>query len=404
MSERTPEQIALDVGKVFTPAVPVDDGSLFAGRIDELRRVIDAINQRGQHAMIFGDRGVGKTSLANIISTKLTANVPIVPSHITCTSADDFTSLWRAVLSDIDLNQKKREAGFQSHVIFEETRSAAEVIGERVTPDELRRLFTLMGQGKILIVILDEFDRIEKTATRRAIADTIKTFSDHSVPATIILAGVAETADELIAEHQSIERVLVQVQMQRMPANELIEILIKGTAKLKMTITDDAARFVASLSQGLPYYTHLLALHAARTALDDGHREIDFEHVSTSIDRATSDSHASLQNDLRKAISSPQQANIFGQVLLACALANTDDFGYFSAADVRAPLKRIRGKDFGIPSFARHLKSFCQPTRGHVLEKTGAHHKLRYRFTNALMPPLIIMRGFMEKEDYGDRS
>ena len=59
MSDRTPEQIALDVGKVFTPAVPVSDRDLFIGRIEEIRRLVDAINQRGQHAAIFGNRGVG---------------------------------------------------------------------------------------------------------------------------------------------------------------------------------------------------------------------------------------------------------------------------------------------------------------------------------------------------------
>lgn len=120
-------------------------------------------------------------------------------------------------------------------------------------------------------------------------------------------------------------------------------------------------------------------------------------HVAQAIDKAVSDSHASLKSDFRKAVTSPQQANIFGQVLLACALTKTDEWGYFSAADVRAPLSRIRGKDCDIPSFARHLKHFCRPDRGSVLEKTGAQHKLRYRFSSALMPPLILMKGFVDQ-------
>lgn len=396
MAERTPEQLALDVGRVFTPAVPVSDNDLFAGRIDEIRRLVDAINQRGQHAAIFGDRGVGKTSLANIISSKLTGNVPVISPHVTCNTTDNFTSLWRSVLSTIDLIEKKRTAGFQNLTLFEETRSAADVVGANVSPEDLRRLFALLGDGKILIIVLDEFDRLTQLS-RRAIADTIKTFSDHAVPATIIVVGVAETIDELITEHESIERVLVQVQMPRMQQAELMEILYKGTARLNMSIAEDAARFTASLSQGLPHYTHLLGLHAARTALDNGDRAITMDYVDVAIDKAVTDSHASLRSDFRKAITSPQQGNIFGQVLLACALAKTDEFGYFSAADVREPLSRIRGTYCDIPSFARHLKQFCKPERGNVLEQTGAKHKLRYRFTNALMPPLILMRGFVDR-------
>jgi Cdc6-like AAA superfamily ATPase len=396
VSDPSPEQIALDVGKVFTPAVPVSDRALFIGRIEEIRRLVDAINQRGQHAAIFGNRGVGKTSLANIIASKLTANVPIVAPHVTCNATDDFKSLWRAVLSNITLIEKKRQAGFQKLTLFEETRSAADVIGDKVTPDDLRRLFALIGDDKLLIIVLDEFDRLKQTA-RRAIADTIKTFADHSVPATIIVVGVAETIDDLIAEHQSIERVLVQVEMPLMTGEDLIEILHMGTARLNMTIGEDAARFIASLSQGLPYYAHLLALHAARTTLDRNQREITMPYVSEAIDKAVSDSHASLKSDFRKAVTSPQQANIFGQVLLACALTKTDEWGYFSAADVRAPLSRIRRKNCDIPSFAKHLKRFCGSDRGSVLEMTGAKHKLRYRFSNALMPPLILMKGFVEQ-------
>jgi Cdc6-like AAA superfamily ATPase len=396
MAEPTPEQIALDVGKVFTPAVPVSDNDLFAGRIDEIRRVIDAINQRGQHAAIFGDRGVGKTSLANIISSKLTGNVPVLAPHVTCNTTDDFTSIWRNVLSNIDLITKRRQAGFQNYSLFEETRSAAEVIGDKVSPDDLRRFFSLMGDGRILIIVLDEFDRLNRSA-RRAVADTVKTFSDHSVPVTIIVVGVADTIDELIAEHESIERVLVQVQMPRMDQAELMEILHKGTARLNMTIADDAARFIASVSQGLPHYTHLIGLHAARTTLDRDERQITMRDVGEAVDKAVTDSHASLRSDFRKAVTSPQQGNIFGQVLLACALAKMDEFGYFSAADVRAPLTRIRGKDCDIPSFARHLKDFCKAERGKVLEQTGTKHRLKYRFTNALMPPLIIMKGFVDR-------
>ena len=57
------------VSKVFTPGAPVSENDLFAGRRGEINKVFDAINQVGQHAVIYGDSGVGKTSLAKILAS-----------------------------------------------------------------------------------------------------------------------------------------------------------------------------------------------------------------------------------------------------------------------------------------------------------------------------------------------
>ncbi len=85
-SENFP-QLALEVGRVFSPAAPIDERALFAGRRRQLRAVIDAISQRGQHAIIYGERGVGKTSLGNVLSEFLTgAQRLVLAPRINCDS------------------------------------------------------------------------------------------------------------------------------------------------------------------------------------------------------------------------------------------------------------------------------------------------------------------------------
>lgn len=54
------------------------------------------------------------------------------------------------------------------------------------------------------------------------------------------------------------------------------------------------------------------------------------------------------------------------------------------------------GRRYEIPSFAKHLKEFCQESRGPVLLRSGEKRKFRYRFTNPLMQPLVIMQGVLE--------
>lgn len=393
---RAPEQLALEASRVFTPAVPVSENALFAGRMDEIRRVVDVINQRGQHAVIYGERGVGKTSLANIIASKLTASVPILAPRINCDSTDSFPSLWKKIFSQVDLIQKKRQPGFQL-TIFEETIAAADVVGNDVTPDDVRRLLTLLGDNKLVYLIFDEFDRLVDGHARRAMADTIKALSDHDVRATIIIVGVADNVEELIAEHQSVDRAIEQIKMPRMARGEIYELLTKGVARLGMRVTAQAQLRIALLSQGLPHYAHLLGLHAVRTAIDAGTDTIEVQHVSLAISKAAAGSQQSLRSDLQKAITSPQKENIYSQVLLACAMAKADEFGFFYAADVRGPLAKIMKKRYEIPSFAKHLNDFCQPSRGPVLQKHGVKHKFRYRFSNPLLQPLIIMKGIVDK-------
>src|SRR5271166_1030071 len=114
------------VSRVFTPATPISENALFAGRMEQLRRVVDTINQRGQHAIIFGERGVGKTSLASVISSRLRMpDTTVVAPRVNCDSGDTYASLWKKLLSQIDLLRRAPTVGFQM-TIFEETVKAAE--------------------------------------------------------------------------------------------------------------------------------------------------------------------------------------------------------------------------------------------------------------------------------------
>lgn len=388
----------LHASTVFTPATPVRDADLFSGRAEQIRRVVDVVNQPGQHAVIFGERGVGKTSLANVITNRVKElGTNVLASRITCDTNDTYPSLWRKMLSQVHLQERKPGIGFSARDKAT-TRTAVHDLGPNPSSDDIRHFLTYLSDTTTVIVVMDEFDRIMEVNTRRAMADTIKAFSDHCLPATIILVGVADNVDTLIQEHQSIERCLVQVRMPRMSPSEIESILETGGHRLGMTFHPDAMAKIAAISQGLPHYAHLIALQAVRVSMDAGDgAEVRVEHLDEAIARALDDAQQSLRSGYRKAVQSPRKDNIFTHVLLACALSNTDKFGFFRAGDVRAPLSRLMGKPYEIPGFARHLNDFCEPHRGSVLRKYGAKHKSQYRFENPLMQPLVVMESLLER-------
>jgi Cdc6-like AAA superfamily ATPase len=393
-----PERPQIDreilVSRIFTPATPVSESALFAGRMNELRQVIDAINQQGRHAVIFGERGVGKTSLASVVASRLSAagNTPIIAPRVNCDSNDTYASLWRKVFSQIDLLKKIPAVGFQLS-IFQETIKAADVLPENAGPDEVRRLLQLLSSTGMLIVIFDEFDRIMDDTTRRMMADTIKALSDHDVTITVVIVGVADTVGDLISQHESIERAIVQIKMPPMSIPEVELIIDNGMVRLNMTIEKAARSEVAMMCQGFPHYAHALGLHATRACLDRGHTNIVHADVGTAINRCLLDVDQTVKSVYDKAVFSPQKDTLHAQVLLACALAKTGEFGYFPASAVREPLSAITGKAYDIPGFSKHLKDFSEDARGKILQKEGVERKFRFRFRNPLMKPLVIMKG-----------
>jgi Cdc6-like AAA superfamily ATPase len=190
---------------------------------------MDAVNQRGQHAIVFGERGVGKTSLSFVIATKIRKpGTDILTPRVNCDSADNFTTLWRKVFSAVDLIKEKPSIGFQM-TIFQESTKAADVLPNPCGPDDVRRLLTIISDSALVVIVFDEFDRLTDETARRAMADTIKVLSDNSVPVTLVLVGVADSVDSLIAEHQSIERAMVQIPMPRMSQPECVRLLKKGS-------------------------------------------------------------------------------------------------------------------------------------------------------------------------------
>jgi Holliday junction resolvasome RuvABC ATP-dependent DNA helicase subunit len=381
----------LHAAKVFTPGAPINKYDLFSGRVDQIRDVINAVMQRGRHVILFGERGVGKTSLANILAEALPANdyIRMGSGTVNCDVSDDFSTLWHKAFREIAFVTEGK-AGFEGRPV-ERVETLDEELPEVVTPDDIR--YTLERLSIPAVIIIDEIDRIQEKRTTTLLADTVKNLSDHSTSTTIVLVGVADSVGELIAEHASIERALVQVRMPRMSNNELFDILDKGLGDLEMGIDDDARIRIARLSQGLPQYTHSMGLYATQEAINQDRSNVTLADVEKAIKMAVDKAQQSILDAYHKATSTPRRENLYARALLACALAPTDLLGFFTAAGVRAPLSVIMGKPYDIPAFTRHLNEFSEPGRGPIIQKVGVSRKYRFRFVNPLMQPYVIAHG-----------
>lgn len=391
MSNTINREIRMKAGRFFTPYTPIDARDLFAGRLEQLHIVIDAVVQKGLHAILFGERGVGKTSLSSVISHFLDVE-PALCLRVNCGSSDTFESVWKKLFSEIEIVLDRPSPRFGDEIARNRIR-AGDHFKEDRTPFGACRLLSRISVDSLPIVIIDEFDQLPSSA-KGDFADLVKMLSDHAVPATIVLVGVADSVDELIAEHESTERALIQIRLPRMSQSEIGEIVDNGLSQLGLEILQEAKDRIVLLSQGLPHYAHLLALHSVRSAvMGDEPEIIQPRHVEHAISLGLEFAQQSILTAYHRATTSPRADNLFRQVLCACAVAKTDELGFFAAADVRQPMHWIMGQRYGIPAFARHLAEFRSEKRGCILQRIGSPRRYRFRFRNPLMQPFTIMKG-----------
>jgi Cdc6-like AAA superfamily ATPase len=361
------------VSSAFSPGAPVGQLEMLAGRMEQLTDVVSAVSMRGQHVGLYGERGVGKTSLATVLAeyfneTGLQSELRSVV--VNCSTDDTFASLWQNIFTELGIDASDEDA----------------------TPELVRR--TLAGLQSTSLIVIDELDRLADDDALTALADTIKTLSDHAVSSTLVLVGVARSIGDLIGEHASIVRALVQIEMPRMTMNELCELLQNGCRRAGLIPRQDALRDIAALSEGLPHYTHLLGLHAGLLAVQDDRAEITGQDVLNAIPKAV-DRHTIL-SDYQRATRSARKDALFAEVLLACALAPKNRLGFFTSGAIRDPLEVIAGRRLEIPAFSNHLSRFLEPERGSVLEREGSSRRYFYRFSDPIFQPYVVLNGLSE--------
>lgn len=378
-----------EITEVFSPGAPIQERELFAGRINQLQELIDAVQQRGRHAIVFGERGVGKTSLANILSLAFSRpSGPPLYVRVNATPEDTFSSLWKKVF---------RRLSFQSGPNGETKRIADSYPGE-LTPDDVQLELSDFPTEHTPIIVLDEFDRIQDKRVTTLVADTIKALSDYSVGVTVIVVGVSEDVSSLIAGHESISRSLKPVEMPRMSQDELADIIYRRYKRLGLTPSSDALWKMTFLSRGLPYYAHLLGMHSARIAVQNQRKTINENDVDAALSSAIDEIDQKIKVDYYAAVLSQRsEETLYEPVLLACALCVTDQLGRFQQSAVAGPLEKITGKAYRATTYAFHMNAMTSPGRAKVLQQLGEARNYRYRFTDPMMQPFAILKGLSDR-------
>jgi Cdc6-like AAA superfamily ATPase len=92
------------ISRAYIPTQPINQKALFAGRHNEVGVILDAIGEPGRHVILYGERGVGKTSFANVLQEFLEEKIPkglFIVIKVTANSDDTFSTIWHEIARKI---------------------------------------------------------------------------------------------------------------------------------------------------------------------------------------------------------------------------------------------------------------------------------------------------------------
>ncbi|KTF67434.1 hypothetical protein ATB93_17735 [Sphingomonas sp. WG] len=360
----------------FTPTQPVTDRSSFAGRLGVLSRLISAIESQRSHVVLYGERGIGKTSLLHVLADVARESSYIV-SYATCGAHADFSDLFRSALSDVPLLFHRGVAPNTDEA--ESGRKLADRLP--AGPFDASELAALCSEivGTRVLIVLDEYDRVTSPDFRQQVAELIKNLSDRAARVHLVIAGVASNLQELIGYVPSIRRNVIGLPMPRLEEEEVQEMVALGEAASGVRFDPNLTRVVHLLSLGSPYLARLLCHHAAQEALDHGRLTVDMGHLRSAVDLAIAEVEGRMAPravaELRKLVSGR-----YDPVVAALSEASRSSDGWFSG---RSVVQLLPNTSVTAQQVERELAELAGKLQ---LETENVDEERRFRFSDDNLP------------------
>jgi uncharacterized protein len=387
--------------KLLTPTTPIRSPEFLRGRDKILEDIRRAFIQPGRHVFIHGDRGVGKTSLAQ---TAALEHQPAnrAPIFIGCDNSSTFYGTARTLAVRLQSGDptvvKRTESGkFQGGWKGFISKEAQQTIEHGNIPDfnSVDDVISVIGylatrHGDNQLIVIDEFERIQQPAERMLFADFIKQVGDQSIPIRLIFCGIGAALSDLLDAHHSCYRYIAAVHLDRLGVHPRLEIIASAVEALGLKVEKTSAFRIAMISDGFPHYVHLITEKLLWQVFEDPDLlEITLpRHYSAAIEAAVLDIEPHLKAMYEKA--SLKYKSDYETVLWAVA----DDFLLKRrSTDIYASYVRImrsmKEDPLARDTFNQRMNSLKKPNHASILK---ANRQGWYEFTEAVVRGYVRLR------------
>ena len=213
ISGYTKDEFGQKLATVVNAATPIRSIQHLKGREQQLEEIERALFAVGRHIFIFGDRGVGKSSLAATAAYQY-QSPDAEPIFVSGSPDDTFQSVIANIAVQA-LGRSKVENRKNQESASIEFRGLKWSTGYEVSTIDLGAQIKSIGDATELLkqvalkhsdkptVVLDEFDTIPDPAERAKFASLLKQLGDQSVNIKFFITGIGTSCQELLGAHQS---------------------------------------------------------------------------------------------------------------------------------------------------------------------------------------------------------
>lgn len=300
------EQTFIEAKKtVFFPSKAISSPEHLFGRAKQLTQIARAFSSDGKQVFIYGERGVGKTSLAKTAAS-IHQSADNEPAIVACESSSTFKQVVRDIAvaclpAESEVRKTTEKSGFNLGVKGLSLEMARQIeIGQIPQVSSVNSAIVILKYIAQLhsdhpVVIVDEFDRIECSEEKRYFAEFIKQISDQDLPIKFIFCGIAQDMDSLIGQHFSAGRYMAPVELGPLPADALWEIFRRAEEKFGVHIDDEIKIRASRIADGYPYFMHLIGDCLLWNMFENGNDTASPEAFEQAVRQAVEDAEPMLR-------------------------------------------------------------------------------------------------------------
>lgn len=373
---------------VYTPGkLPLAPTNVYAPRTrDDAQRKLGKTLERGLVPLIFGEYGVGKTSMARYLRRAEEAAGRLV--HIESVAGKSMADVLSQCLEKVGFTvQRKRVTSSATQAGIEQSAQAKAGIGwlealvgsKRtrsqsdghireeevvVTSPTSSRVLEVCEQNS-LVLLIDELHKASDNFAEE-LSNFLKAYGNANCRAfKIILLGTASEATKLVTIDPGIDRLITEIHLKSMDATESRYVVQEGMKALAIGIDDADVAKLVDVCVGSPNILQYLCLECAEAAWDRRPRRIGTTDVASSLREYVESREARLYRTYMSAVENKGEKRYRRRILNAMAQCEDE---YVTMEQIRATVSAELGEDVPSTALSGPLRELKEPKFGPVLQ------------------------------------